>query len=117
MKILSAPDRTREELRALIGGDLGTATGRSDLVRLALRPQLREARRAASCSGARCCHPAESGCFDGTLRMWTNLDIILNAALASHRGRRAMRRRVGTSLRRSLAAGLAGKVVDNFPQT
>ena len=37
MKRLSAPDRTREELRALIGGDLGMASGRSDLVRLALR--------------------------------------------------------------------------------
>src|SRR4029450_10090563 len=37
MKRLSAPDRTREELRALISGDLGTSTGRSDLGRLALR--------------------------------------------------------------------------------
>jgi putative transposase len=43
MKRLSAPDRTREELRALIGGDLGTATGRSDLVRLALRLIVEEA--------------------------------------------------------------------------
>jgi len=43
MKRLSAPDRTREELRALIGGDLGTATGRSDLVHLALRLIVEEA--------------------------------------------------------------------------
>ena len=43
MKRLSAPDRTREELRALIDGDLGTATGRSDLVRLALRLIVEEA--------------------------------------------------------------------------
>ena len=43
MKRLSAPDRTREELRALISGDLGTATGRSDLVRLALRLIVEEA--------------------------------------------------------------------------
>jgi len=34
---LSAPERTREELRGLMNGDLGTADGRSDLVRLALR--------------------------------------------------------------------------------
>jgi putative transposase len=37
MERLSAPERTREELRALMNGDLGTAAGRSDLVRLALR--------------------------------------------------------------------------------
>ena len=37
MERLSAPERTREELRALTNGDLGTAAGRSDLVRLALR--------------------------------------------------------------------------------
>jgi len=37
MPRLSAPERTREELRALMNGDLGTAEGRSDLVRLALR--------------------------------------------------------------------------------
>ena len=43
MKRVSAPDRTREELRALIGGDLGTTTGRSDLVRLALRLIVEEA--------------------------------------------------------------------------
>src|SRR3712207_5759576 len=43
MKRVSAPDRTREELRALISGDLGTATGRSDLVRLALRLIVEEA--------------------------------------------------------------------------
>jgi len=43
MKRLSAPDRTREELRALIDGNLGTATGRSDLVHLALRLIVEEA--------------------------------------------------------------------------
>jgi hypothetical protein len=37
MERLSAPERTREELRAFMNGDLGTAAGRSDLVRLALR--------------------------------------------------------------------------------
>ena len=37
MDRLSAPERTREELRTLMNGDLGTAAGRSDLVRLALR--------------------------------------------------------------------------------
>jgi len=37
MQRLSAPERTREELRALMNGELGTASGRSDLVRLALR--------------------------------------------------------------------------------
>jgi hypothetical protein len=37
MERLSAPARTREELRALMSGDLGTAAGRGDLVRLALR--------------------------------------------------------------------------------
>jgi hypothetical protein len=37
MERLSAPERTREELRALMNRDLGTAEGRSDLVRLALR--------------------------------------------------------------------------------
>ena len=43
MKRLSAPDRTREERRALIDGNLGTATGRSDLVHLALRLIVEEA--------------------------------------------------------------------------
>jgi putative transposase len=43
MQRLSAPERTREELRALINGDLGTAAGRSDLVRLALRLIVEEA--------------------------------------------------------------------------
>ena len=37
MERLSAPERTREELRALMNGDLGTWAGRSDLVRVALR--------------------------------------------------------------------------------
>ena len=37
------PERTREELRALMNGDLGTAAGRSDLVRLALRLIVEEA--------------------------------------------------------------------------
>ena len=36
MQRRSAPERTREELRALMNGDLGTAAGRGDLVRLAL---------------------------------------------------------------------------------
>jgi hypothetical protein len=36
MQRLSAPERTREELRALMDGDLEVA-GRSDLVRLARR--------------------------------------------------------------------------------
>ena len=43
MERLSAPLRTREELRALMNGDLGTAAGRSDLVRLALRLIVEEA--------------------------------------------------------------------------
>ena len=43
MERLSAPERTREELRALMNGDLGTAAGRSDLVRLALRLIVEEA--------------------------------------------------------------------------
>jgi len=43
MKRLSAPDRTREELAALINGELDTATARSDLVRLALRLVVEEA--------------------------------------------------------------------------
>jgi hypothetical protein len=37
------PERTREELRALINGELETAAGRSDLVRLALRLIVEEA--------------------------------------------------------------------------
>jgi hypothetical protein len=37
MERLSAPERTREELRALMNGELGTAAGRSELARLALR--------------------------------------------------------------------------------
>ena len=40
---LSAPARTREELRALMNGDLGTAAGRGDLVHLALRLIVEEA--------------------------------------------------------------------------
>ena len=43
MERLSAPLRTREELRALMNGALGTAAGRSDLVRLALRLIIEEA--------------------------------------------------------------------------
>ena len=43
MERLSAPVRTREELRALMSGDLGTAAGRGDLVRLALRLIVEEA--------------------------------------------------------------------------
>jgi putative transposase len=43
MPRLSAPERTREELRALMNGELGTAAGRSDLVRLALRLIVEEA--------------------------------------------------------------------------
>ena len=43
MERLSAPARTREELRALMSGDLGTAAGRGDLVRLALRLIVEEA--------------------------------------------------------------------------
>jgi putative transposase len=43
MERLSAPERTREELRALMNGELGTAAGRSDLVRLALRLIIEEA--------------------------------------------------------------------------
>jgi len=43
MARLSAPERTREELRALMNGELGTAAGRSDLVRLALRLIVEEA--------------------------------------------------------------------------
>ena len=43
MERLSAPERTREELRALVNGELGTAAGRGDLVRLALRLIVEEA--------------------------------------------------------------------------
>ena len=43
MERLSAPERTREELSALMNGDLGTAAGRGDLVRLALRLIVEEA--------------------------------------------------------------------------
>ena len=43
MERLSAPARTREELRALMNGELGTAAGRGDLVRLALRLIVEEA--------------------------------------------------------------------------
>jgi len=43
MQRLSAPERTREELRALMNGNLGTAEGRGDLVRLALRLIVEEA--------------------------------------------------------------------------
>ena len=43
MQRLSAAERTREELRALMNGELGTASGRSDLVRLALRLIVAEA--------------------------------------------------------------------------
>ena len=43
MERLSAPERTGEEFRALMNGELGTAAGRSDLVRLALRLIVEEA--------------------------------------------------------------------------
>ena len=43
MERLSAPERTREALRALMNGELGTAAGRSDLVHLALRLIVEEA--------------------------------------------------------------------------
>ena len=43
MERLSAPERTREALRALMSGELGTAAGRSDLVHLALRLIVEEA--------------------------------------------------------------------------
>ena len=43
MERLSAPERTREELRALMDGELGTAAGAVDLVRLALRLIVEEA--------------------------------------------------------------------------
>ena len=43
MQRLSAPERAREALRALMNGDLGTAAGRGDLVRLALRLIVEEA--------------------------------------------------------------------------
>ena len=43
MERRSAPERTREELRALMNGELGTAAGRGDLVRLALRLIVEEA--------------------------------------------------------------------------
>ena len=42
-RCISAPERTREELRALMNGELGTAAGRGDLVRLALRLIVEEA--------------------------------------------------------------------------
>ena len=43
MERLSAPERTREELRGLMNGELGTAAGRGELVRLALRLIVEEA--------------------------------------------------------------------------
>src|SRR5689334_17498947 len=43
MERVSAPERTREALRALMNGELGTAVGRSELVRLALRLIVEEA--------------------------------------------------------------------------
>jgi hypothetical protein len=43
MQRLSAPERTREEFGALMNGELGTAAGRSDLVRLSLRLIVEEA--------------------------------------------------------------------------
>ena len=43
MERLSAPERTREELRAWMNGELGTAAGRGDVVRLALRLIVEEA--------------------------------------------------------------------------
>jgi putative transposase len=49
MQRLSAPERTREELRALMNGDLGTAAGRGDLVRLALRLIVEEALEGEVC--------------------------------------------------------------------
>ena len=48
VKGLAAPDRTQEELWVSIGGGLGTATGRSDLVRLALPRIVEEAPEARS---------------------------------------------------------------------
>ena len=45
MERLSAPERTREELRALMNGELGTAAGRGNLVHLALRLIVEEALR------------------------------------------------------------------------
>ena len=45
MERLSAPERTREELLALMNGELGTAAGRGDLVRLALRLIVEEGSR------------------------------------------------------------------------
>ena len=47
MERLSAPERTREELRALMNGELGTAAGRGDLVRLAPR-RSRKSRQSTS---------------------------------------------------------------------
>jgi hypothetical protein len=43
MKRISAPDQTREQLRALVEGRLGTAPDRSSLVLLAARLILEEA--------------------------------------------------------------------------
>jgi hypothetical protein len=43
MRRISAPDQTREQLRALIEGRLGTAPDRSSLVLLAARLILEEA--------------------------------------------------------------------------
>jgi transposase-like protein len=43
MERVSAPERTREALCALMNGELGTAVGRSELVRLALRLIVEEA--------------------------------------------------------------------------
>jgi len=51
MERLSAPERTREELRALMNGELGTAAGRGDLVRLALRLIVEEALEATRLDG------------------------------------------------------------------
>ena len=51
MERLSAPERIREELRALMNGELGTAAGRGDLVRLALRLIVEEALEATRLDG------------------------------------------------------------------
>jgi hypothetical protein len=63
MERLSAPERTREELRALMNGDLGTAAGRGDLVRLALRLIVEEALE-GEVADVLAGHPSLSRCPD-----------------------------------------------------
>ena len=52
MKRIAATEKTRERLRALIDGRLGTGADRSDLVRLAVQLIIEEVRKRATSLGA-----------------------------------------------------------------